>query len=140
MARAQCARCGCIFESSQALGGHMSGGMTCDEETPGTSHQQTCSSPTRSPPSPSSDPGHPSPSRSPPSPPSPSIDPGHPSPPRHRHLSLYQLLQRPCIDTASHRVEPTRIRPGSRAQACNKRNTYKLHEVTHICTHIWVLI
>ena len=44
-------------------------------------------------------------------------------------VHLYQLLQRPGVHDAKHRIADTELRPGSRARACNPRNTLKLHVV-----------
>ena len=46
-------------------------------------------------------------------------------------VHLYQLLQRPGVHEAEakHRIADTILRPGSRARACNPRNTLKLDVV-----------
>lgn len=121
----RCPRCGVVCSTKQALGGHLSTGPTCipancvriENTSCMVQHNETSSR-------------H-------------DIEENvtaSPSPLRHdvsplntcvaeSSLPLHRLLQRPCRDSAQHRITPTALRPGSRAHVCNSRNTYKLHEV-----------
>ena len=61
------------------------------------------------------------------------------------YVHLHQLLQRPGVHEAKHRIADTILRPGSRARTCNPRNALKLDAVRfpvcvcNSCSHIIVV-
>ena len=159
MARAQrrigslnykCTRCGRCFASGQQLGGHLSKGRVCtavittaerfsalpvvppspdsqsdssesqqEIRASGSGEQDIADEPADEPSALSAD------------------EPASDIP----YVHLHQLLQRPGVHEAKHRIADTILRPGSRARICNQRNTLKLDAVRFpVCVCVCVCV